>query len=151
MNKKWNVFRIAFTPSVLLGLCAGLWMPSRALSQTPSFTAQYQVSEVSQGSGGEVHLTFSVRIFDGDASNVDYGTLSVANPAAIQKLGSFENVSVTAGASRLVSGSLTVPQGTYKSWQSGSLPLLNLDYTDANGNPIHQVFEATALPAGKSL
>jgi hypothetical protein len=151
MKKKLNIFPVTFTSYLVLVLCAGLWMPTRATSQTPAFTAQDQVAQASQAAGGKVEVTFSVRIYDNGASDVNYGTLSVANPAAIQKFGSFENVSASLGGNTLVSGQLTLPQNIYKSWQNGSRPLLNLDYTDINGNPIHQVFQATAVPAGKSL
>jgi hypothetical protein len=151
MKRRLKILPFTLTSYLFLFLSVSLSMPKGAMSQTSPFTAQYQISNVTQASDGKMEMTFSVRLYNNGSSDVNDGTLSVANPAANQKFGSFQNVSVSVDGNTVVSGSLTLPRNIYKLWQNGAFPRLNLDSTDINGNPIHRVFQATAMPGGKSL
>ena len=150
MAQKPSIFPHTLTLCLPLARCAVL-LPSRSgMAQTQPFTAQYQVSEASDADG-KVEVTMTVRIDNNGTSDVNSATLSVANPVAKENFGTFDNISVVKGGSARVSQSLSIPQRFYQQWQKGANPLLNLDYTDENGKPVHQIFPALVVAAGHSL
>ena len=150
MTQKPKIFSHTHTLCLPLVLCAALLLSSSGMAQTQLFTAQYQVSEAS-AAAGKVDLTIAIKVFNNDGPGVNGGTLTVSDPSKVDDFVTFENVWVSEGGSAHFSRSVTIPESIYESWQSGSKPMLRLDYTDTGGNPTQQLIWATVAPAENSL
>jgi hypothetical protein len=106
-----------------------------------AFSGYYQTSNVS-AVGNQIQLNFSVQVTNNSGSDVENATISlidtvVAKPPYVQ----FTGVSIKNGDTSLaLAQSLTIPKYLYDSWQNGGVPQLTIDFTDASGNAIDNIF-----------
>jgi hypothetical protein len=113
-----------------------------------AFSGYYQTSNVS-ALDNQVQLNFSAQVTNNSGSDVANATISlidtlVAKPPYVQ----FSGISISNGGTSLaLTQSVTIPKYLYDSWQNGGLPQFTIDFTDASGNAIDNIFAVVPQPA----
>ncbi len=92
--------------------------------------------------GQDVQLTMSLTVANNTSSDVSNATIALHEPnAARVTYGQLNGLALRAGARTRMSGSFTVPQGLYESWQKGSSPAMSVSFTDAQGNQVRSFIQ----------
>ncbi|HSM86608.1 MAG TPA: hypothetical protein VLT16_10675 [Candidatus Limnocylindrales bacterium] len=111
-------------------------MLSAAAAPADDFTATYSLGTPVATAQG-VQITISLKVANNTSSDVSNATIALHEPRAARvTYGTLTGLSLPAGARTPVSGSFTVPQDLYESWQKGSSPAMSVSFTDAKGQPV---------------
>jgi hypothetical protein len=133
---------------LFLAICFLLAPIVVGVAQTSAaFGGYYQTSNLS-AVDSQVQLTFSAQVTNNSGSDVANATISlidtlVAKPPYVQ----FTGISINNGNTSLpLTQSVTIPKYLYDSWQNGGVPQLTIDFTDASGNAIDNIFAVVPQP-----
>lgn len=128
-----------FTRALCLVLAS--LMLSAFASPAGDFSGTYKLG-AAMASGQDVQLTITLSIANNTSSSVSNASVALHEPSSAHVIyGQVDGLSLPAGARTQVSGSFTVPQGLYDSWQKGSSPAMSVSFTDAKGNPVRTFIE----------
>lgn len=105
------------------------------------FSGNYSLGAAAPA-GDKVQLTISLTLVNNTASDISNATVALHDPRAARvTYGELNGLSLAAGSKTQVSGSFTVPQSLYDSWQKGSSPAMSVTFSGAKGKPVRMFIE----------
>lgn len=92
--------------------------------------------------GKGLPITISHNVANNTSSDISNAAIAMheptAGPVTYEQLNS---LSLPAGADTRASGSFTVPQGIYKSWQKSSFPAMSVSFRDVQGSQVRSLIQ----------
>ena len=124
-------------------LCAALTSPAE---DGRDFATMYVISNANVGPNTVV-VTLTIRLFNHSRVDVTNGTAVLEDPS--QEGGSFGSISAVAvryKANVRLQADFVVTRAEFDSWKQGSQPKMQIEFTDASGNPIQRPIEMAPGP-----